>query len=129
MAPSRPRSACVFIARDGRVAALHHAVRGAPEVPGGKLEPGETIRACAARECREEVGVSPLRLRVLFEVEVNGHAATVFAARCAPDAELRGSREGAAFWIEPAALVELGTFRRVNARALQMLGLWTPPGG
>ena len=38
------------------------------EFPGGKLEPGETIEACAVRECREEIGVDIQPLRRLQDV-------------------------------------------------------------
>jgi len=32
------------------------------ELPAGTLEPGETPEACAVRECREEIGMSPGRI-------------------------------------------------------------------
>jgi ADP-ribose pyrophosphatase len=37
------------------------------ELPAGTLEPGEDPRACAERECREEIGMSPGRLTLLGE--------------------------------------------------------------
>lgn len=36
--------------------------RGAWDLPKGKLDPGETIEACALREVREEVGIETLRI-------------------------------------------------------------------
>ncbi|MEM1041070.1 MAG: NUDIX hydrolase [Bacteroidota bacterium] len=36
--------------------------RGAWDLPKGKLDPGETVEACALREVREEVGVERLRI-------------------------------------------------------------------
>jgi ADP-ribose pyrophosphatase len=37
------------------------------ELPAGTLEPGEDPRVCAARECREEIGMAPGRLVPLGE--------------------------------------------------------------
>ncbi|HET7010304.1 MAG TPA: NUDIX hydrolase [Anaerolineales bacterium] len=40
----------------------HSAGQVLLELPAGTLEPGEDPRACAARECREEIGMAPARL-------------------------------------------------------------------
>jgi ADP-ribose pyrophosphatase len=37
------------------------------ELPAGTLEPGEDPRVCAARECREEIGMAPSQLIPLGE--------------------------------------------------------------
>lgn len=48
----------VAVIRDGRVlAALRPGPAGGWEFPGGKVEPGETDEAAAARELREELGL------------------------------------------------------------------------
>ncbi len=36
---------------------------------GGKPEPGETIEQTAARECREEVGLNPLKLEKVADID------------------------------------------------------------
>ena len=73
------------IARDGRVLLCrrpqgkHHA--GLWEFPGGKTEPGETLEACVARECREELGIDLRVGRALACVVRDGLRITFLAAQ------------------------------------------------
>ncbi len=56
----------VFIEVEGRLLLMRKKRGlGAGKIngPGGKCEPGETIEACAVREVREELCVTPLSLR------------------------------------------------------------------
>ncbi len=55
---------------------------------GGKVEPNETPLQAAVRECREEIGVTPLHLKQLGEIDFTmshdpafNHYAHVFTAR------------------------------------------------
>lgn len=57
----RVHVAAVIIAHKGRVLAAqraHGELAGGWELPGGKVEPGETSEQAARRECAEELGVS-----------------------------------------------------------------------
>jgi ADP-ribose pyrophosphatase YjhB (NUDIX family) len=72
--PERPfLAASVAVFRDGRVLL---AARGRPpmdalwSLPGGLVEPGETLAEAALRELREEVGVEAKLIGLLAPVEI-----------------------------------------------------------
>jgi ADP-ribose pyrophosphatase YjhB (NUDIX family) len=72
--PTRPfLAASIAVVRDGRVLI---AARGRPpmerlySLPGGLVEPGETLAEAALRELREEVGVEADLLGFVDHVEV-----------------------------------------------------------
>jgi 8-oxo-dGTP pyrophosphatase MutT (NUDIX family) len=97
------RSACVVIYRDGKFSAIHQAKRDQVEFAGGKCEVGESVLWCAVREAREELGVDVFNLRPLFTMTIvhadgKHYTCTVFHADIRPDAELKSSSEGRAFW-------------------------------
>ena len=52
-----PVSVKGVVLRDGQVLLVDNP-RGEWELPGGKLEVGETLEACVAREIEEEVGLN-----------------------------------------------------------------------
>ena len=54
--PRFPVSVKGVLLRDGRVVLVGNS-RGEWELPGGKLEPGETPEDCVAREIAEELDV------------------------------------------------------------------------
>ena len=63
--------AAAVIRRDGRVLLSTRPEDKPPagrEFPGGKLEPGETLKQAAERELREELGVGVVALDELFRI-------------------------------------------------------------
>ena len=49
---------CALIVRQGKLLLAQRANSGLWEMPGGKAEPGETLKACLARELSEELAIT-----------------------------------------------------------------------
>ena len=79
-------------------------------LPGGRLEPGESVKSCATREVREELGLSVYALRPVRKLRHNEYELQVFATQAfegeiVPDAaEVRAWR-----WVRPIELRGLKT--------------------
>jgi A/G-specific adenine glycosylase len=113
------RDGCVLIARRPQEGLLG----GLWEFPGGKLEAGESLEACLAREIREELGC---QVGVGAELGVYHHAYTHFkvtlhAFACQLMAgEPQALQHSALAWAEPARLGDypMGKIDRRIARQL-----------
>ncbi|THF71093.1 NUDIX domain-containing protein [Deinococcus sp. Arct2-2] len=57
-----PGASVQVLDESGRLLLLRHARTGLWALPGGGMEPGERFEACAARELREETGLTAERL-------------------------------------------------------------------
>jgi 8-oxo-dGTP diphosphatase len=121
--PSRPvLCASVAVFRNGRALL---AARGRPpnegvySLPGGRVEPGETLAEAALRELREEVGVEASLIgfvafveiierdddgRVRLHVVIAAHAAQWVAGEPRTGPEARDIR-----WVTEAEIAELPT--------------------
>ncbi|KQT83000.1 NUDIX hydrolase [Methylobacterium sp. Leaf466] len=77
--PTRPFvGASIAVLREGRVllaARANEPLRGVWTLPGGLVEPGETLASAALRELREEVGVEAEVLGPLTPTEIILHGA------------------------------------------------------
>ncbi len=101
----------MFVVQQQQILLIHKQTgHGAGKVngPGGKLEPGESVVACAIRECEEETGIRPLAPMPLVELrfadprypDMLGYG---FLAR-QHTGTLRASREAEPFWCDLAAI-------------------------
>jgi 8-oxo-dGTP diphosphatase len=96
------RDGCVLAAQRTRPAAL----AGRWELPGGRVETGESEAAAVERECREELGalvVAASRLATDLPIDVG--VLRVYVARLAPDSPEPAAIEHSALrWLGPAQL-------------------------
>ena len=104
-------STAVFAQRDGRILLLKRAggtMTGGWYLPGGVVDPGETVETGARRELLEESGLiaaSPLTCVAVAHMRVYGYdSLQVFYACDCPDGEVQISDEhSGARWIDAAA--------------------------
>ena len=116
-APRPVAGVSVCVIRDGAVLLVrraHAPAKGLWSLPGGKVEPGEPVRAAAIRELKEETGVTAKLTRLLDVVDiihrdrdgiVSAHyILTVFAARRLSGKARPASDAEAAAWVRVADL-------------------------
>lgn len=125
-----PNAASVALVRDGKVLLIKRAY--APyqhlwTLPGGRIEPGETIEQCATREIAEEVGLVIRNPRPVLVQPLGRDGSFRLAVFATGDfsGQLRASHEIADHkWMDPAALPALRTTSRLDdvlARAFAVL--------
>lgn len=127
--PDRPfLAASVCVVRDGRVLLAARArppIEGVFTLPGGLVEPGETLAETALRELREEVGVEAAMIGFVAPVEVietdeQGRAKHHFvicahAARWLSGEGAVGEEAREVRWIEPGEIGGLRTTAGLRA--------------
>jgi 8-oxo-dGTP diphosphatase len=106
----RPVVVATAVRRDGRLLIAQRtrppALAGRWELPGGRVEPGESEPAAVRRECREELGVSVLvHGRVGTDLPMAAGVLRVYLAELAPDApEPRALEHAVLRWVGPDEL-------------------------
>lgn len=124
MVPERRQSVALLFMKDGKILSVsrldNHLDVG---LPGGKVEPGETLEEAARRETLEEVGVRILEMREVFVLPCCGYEAYTFLVDSWEGEPV--SLEGAAVgWVEPARLLTSEcTFRDYNLSLFRAVGV------
>jgi ADP-ribose pyrophosphatase YjhB (NUDIX family) len=120
-------SAAVF--RGGRVLIARRMNPPLWSLPGGKIEPGESLAQAAIREVREETGVEIEIVGPAGEIEVALSGARyrihAFAARWRAGEARPGAEVSAVEWIKPEELANYETtegLAHIVARARALIG-------
>lgn len=118
---------------DGRILVIrrgHPPSEGLWSIPGGRVEPGESLQQAARREVAEETGLDVTIDRLLGQTDLPSETDAVydvsdFAATVNgdPDALLAGDDAAAARWVTRAEFEALDTTPSLPP-ALIMWGVW-----
>ncbi len=95
-------------------------------LPGGFVDPGESVAEAAARELWEETGLVAQSLEPLLVVQTPRRDTVFFAVVAI--GRLRGSSEGRPVWVQPAQLLGNNRYASSHRAAFDAAGLRPNPG-
>lgn len=112
---------CLIVADDGKILAVSRKDNPSDlGLPGGKVDPGEEPEQAAARELKEETGLTALKLSPVYSAtDAQGYVTTTFA--CEADGQIDTDESGVIRWVQPEELLN-GQFADYNRELLKRLG-------
>jgi len=108
------------------LAVAPHRRPGRLTLPGGFVDPGESVAEAAARELHEETGLVAESMEPLLVVETARRHTVFFAV--AARGRLRGSPEGRPVWVEPAKLLGTNRYAASHRAVFDAAGMRPNPG-
>lgn len=119
--PSQKHAVCVLIISNGKILAVSR--RDDPTdfgLPGGKVDPGESLEQAAARELKEETGLVARNLKQAYTADDGEYITTTFF--CDAEGKINTMEEGVVMWVNKDVLLR-GCFGEYNAKLFDALGL------
>lgn len=96
-------------------------------LPGGKVEPGETLQEAVVREVYEETGVK-VKIKdstPVFKMEYRGNPVETFLIRLSKKAKLKTDEAGVVRWGNPTDMLGESSFADYNVRMLNAFAIGT----
>lgn len=129
MTKELPKVVTALLWKDGRVLSVSR--KDDPTIlglPGGKVEPGESLEEALVRELHEETGLLALSWEFVFQAisssgEFNSH--TFYVAEWS--GEIHSDEDGVVTWVDPKVLiVPAQRFAPYNSALFAELGIFLP---
>jgi 8-oxo-dGTP pyrophosphatase MutT (NUDIX family) len=87
-----------LIYKDDLILAVPHRVTGKLGLPGGKVDPEETLKEALKRECLEELGVYISELKLIFSEIAEGYLTYTF--KCNYSGTIQKGDTGIPVWLK-----------------------------
>jgi 8-oxo-dGTP pyrophosphatase MutT (NUDIX family) len=117
-------AACVLIVDDeDNILSLLRSDGKGYGLPGGKLDPGESLDCCAVRECFEETGHVCVLEGVPFVALCGEHTVYTYFAKTVAVGQPTHAHEGEAMWVKPIKLIEETAFKQYDTDCFDFFGI------